>query len=305
MMKHIHFPTTAELFERMPRFLRRHRLMKVWMRIMRESSVQLVRIRGDAKAYADLSDGFMRLIVIENEFELDFFRIANAYFDEPGCFFDVGANHGHFSFGLAGTSKQRIDFHLFEPNATLISTMHRSRDLYPNITISLNHVVVSDQVGKMRFTVVPDQTGISHVDKAGDQTVDAITLDAYADSKGIQHIDLLKIDVEGHELNVLRGGNDLLSKQQIQGIYLEVNQQAINGLYPVAEVFSLLASHDYTPCFCRHGDFEAFGAPTYRIANGHKGAGLQLRPVGSRPLPAVTDLLAVPSQYLEASKTFQ
>jgi hypothetical protein len=62
--------------------LRRHRLMKGWMRLNGENHVQLVRIRDDAHGYADLSDGFLRLIVIDGDYEKDFFRVADALLQE-------------------------------------------------------------------------------------------------------------------------------------------------------------------------------------------------------------------------------
>src|SRR5437660_1727379 len=113
-------PTAASLFERVPRSLRRHRLMKSWMRITGEDPLQLVRIRDDSFGYADMSDGFLRLIVIDGKFERDFFAIADAMLGEGGTFFDVGANHGLLSFGLAGRHRERIRFHLFEPNPVLV-----------------------------------------------------------------------------------------------------------------------------------------------------------------------------------------
>jgi hypothetical protein len=42
-------PTAAELFERLPRFLRRHKLITAWMKLTGEPQVQLVRIRGDSR----------------------------------------------------------------------------------------------------------------------------------------------------------------------------------------------------------------------------------------------------------------
>lgn len=66
-------PTAVALFEKLPRTLRRHRLMKGWMRLTGEDPLQLVRIRGDARGYADMRDGFLRLIVIEGDYEKDFF----------------------------------------------------------------------------------------------------------------------------------------------------------------------------------------------------------------------------------------
>jgi hypothetical protein len=55
-------PTVAQLFERLPRYLRRHKLMKSWMALTGEDPVQMVRIRDDAFGYADMSDGFLRLV---------------------------------------------------------------------------------------------------------------------------------------------------------------------------------------------------------------------------------------------------
>jgi hypothetical protein len=43
------FPTAAGLFDRLPRYLRRHKLMKVWMGLTGEEPAHLVRIRDDAQ----------------------------------------------------------------------------------------------------------------------------------------------------------------------------------------------------------------------------------------------------------------
>src|SRR5438309_10854319 len=113
-------PKAGVLFEKLPRTLRRHRLIKGWMRLTGEDPVQLVRIRNGAHGYADLSDGFLRLIIIEENFEKDFFRIADSLLQGGGEFMDVGANYGLLSFGLARNLDKRVRFHLFEPNQELL-----------------------------------------------------------------------------------------------------------------------------------------------------------------------------------------
>lgn len=65
--------------------------MKVWMRLTGENPLQLVWIRDDALGYG-LSDGFLRLIVIDGEWDQDVFRVADALLQEGGEFLDVGAN---------------------------------------------------------------------------------------------------------------------------------------------------------------------------------------------------------------------
>src|SRR5580704_17621616 len=116
-------PKAATLFEKLPRTLRRHRLMTAWMRLTGEDPLQLVRIRDDSFGYADMSDGFLRLIVIDGGFEADFFRLADSLLEPGGVMFDVGANHGLLSFGMAGKHADRIAFHLFEPISRLVRSI--------------------------------------------------------------------------------------------------------------------------------------------------------------------------------------
>ena len=116
--------------------------MTAWMRATGESPMQLVQIRDGSLGYADMSDGFLRRIVIDEEWEEDFFRVADAILAEGGVFLDVGANYGLLSFGLAGRSSDKIDFHLFEPNRNLHPWIEKSRDLYPDAQLRLNRVAV-------------------------------------------------------------------------------------------------------------------------------------------------------------------
>ena len=103
-------PTASQVVEKLPRFFRRHKLMTGWMRLTGENPVQLVRIRDDYFGYADLSDGFLRLIVIDRGLEADFFTIADAILASGGVFLDVGANYGFLSFGLGGRHDGSIRF---------------------------------------------------------------------------------------------------------------------------------------------------------------------------------------------------
>jgi len=180
--------------------------MKAWMRLTGEDPVQLVRIRDDARGYADLSDGFLRLIVIEGDYEKDFFRIADALLRGGGEFLDVGANHGLLSFGLVRTLDQRVRFHLFEPNPKLLDAIEKSLKLYPSMRAEINALAVCDQDGTVEFQVQNEETGASHITKSGGIPVRSIRLDTYLNDKGLDRVDLLKLDIEGYELSALRGG---------------------------------------------------------------------------------------------------
>ncbi len=294
-------PTATRLTEKLPRVLRRHKLMKAWMALTGESPVQLVSIREGARAYADMSDGFMRLIPIEGGYDDDFFRVADMFMGPGATFLDVGANFGLLSFGLAGRHGGEIDCHLFEPNPRLVGIIKRSRALYPQMLCTVNPVAVSDHAGEVRFSLNDQQSGVSHIstaDESGGIVVPAVTLDGYLADNGLERVELLKIDVEGFELSALRGAEASLRSRRIESVYFEYFEKYLIRVAPPEELIDFLSATGFVTCFCRSWDIGSRGKPSHTIKAGLPGHGLELLPVESFVRPAMTDLLAVPSENL-------
>jgi FkbM family methyltransferase len=292
-------PTAAGVFEKLPRLLRRHRLMKAWMRLTGEDPLQLVRIRDDALGYADLRNGFFRLIVIEGQFESDFFRIGDALLQEGGVFFDGGANHGLLSLGLARKLGDRVRFHLFEPNPDLRESFGKSLALYPGIQVRINSEAVSDEDGTVLFEVQKEQTGLSHIVKTGGIPIRSIKLDTYIKDASLDCVELLKLDIEGYELAALRGAEHALENHRIKAIYFEYSEKLLVRVAPPAKLIEFLDSLSYEVCFCRHCDIASQGVtPTFTVKQGVPGYGLPLLPIKGRKVPAMTDLLAIPRENL-------
>ena len=55
------------------------------------------------------------------------------------------------------------------------------------------------------------------------EDVDAITLDTLFDQQQIEFVDLAKIDIEGNELNLLKGANRILTDGRIHRLVMEVH----------------------------------------------------------------------------------
>ena len=291
-------PTAAQVFGGLPRFFRRHKLMRSWMALTGETPLQLVRIRGDSYGFADLSDGFLRLIVIDGSFEPELLGLADAFLSEGGVFLDVGANHGLVSFGLAGRHGDRVEFHLFEPNSNLLSAIARSRELYPAMRCRVVPKAVTDHEGVVPFLVVPNQTGISHIDPEGEHAVPTVMLDSYLSAAGVDEVALMKIDIEGYELRALRGAESRLKSRRISAIYFEYCERHLARDQGHLALLGFLAGVGYEVCFCRRGDYMAHDGATHTLRSGLPGHGVQLTPiVGRRPQPE-TDLLAVPRENL-------
>jgi FkbM family methyltransferase len=291
-------PTAANLVERLPRPLRRHRVMTGWMRLTGEDPVQLVRIRDDAFGYADMSDGFLRLIVIEGDYDHDFFRIADRLLEDGGEFLDVGANFGLLSFGLAPKHAARVRFHLFEPIPRLLDAIGRTRALYPQMNAVVNAVAVADFDGETAFDVAEEQTGRSHIDPTGALKTPVVKLDTYLGAKDIDAVALVKLDVEGYELAALRGAAKALERRAIGAIYFEYFEKYLVRVAPPAALIGFLEDAGYEVCFCREYDLAGVGGPTHTLAPGLAGHGLPLTPARGHPRPAMTDLLAAPRENL-------
>ena len=291
-------PTAAALTERLPRPLRRHRLMTAWMRMTGEDPLQLVRIRDDAFGYADMRDGFLRLIVIDGDYDRDFFRIADALLAGGGTFLDVGANFGLLSFGLARRHADRVSFHLFEPIPRLVAAIERTRALYPAMRAEVNAMAAADFDGEAGFEVAEDQTGRSHLDPGGSLRTRCIRLDTYMAERGVERVDLLKLDVEGYELSALHGAEAALARGTIGAIYFEYFEKYLVRVGEPAALIRFLGGRGYEVCFCRAYDLAGAGGATHTLAPDRAGHGLPLRPIGGCRLPPMTDLFAAPREAL-------
>lgn len=127
----------------------------------------------------------------------------------------VGDKHVMLDVGAhIGTSAQYFDqlgwtVHCFEPDPKNRSQLQARFGKAPNVSIDPR--AVSDKPAKdMKFFTSEESTGISGLHAFRDThtattTVDATTVSEIVKDRNIDKVDFLKIDVEGFDLNVLRG----------------------------------------------------------------------------------------------------
>jgi len=76
-------------------------------------------------------------------------------------------------------------------------------------------------------------------------TVSVLSLPDYCDRYDVPHIDLLKIDVEGAEMDVLEGAIELFRQGRIMAAQFEYGGTWIGSRRQLRDVFDLLADTDY------------------------------------------------------------
>jgi FkbM family methyltransferase len=126
-------------------------------------------------------------------------------------FIDVGAHVGSITSAVIDHDPS-IKIYAIEPMAEKASHLRRR---FP--TVEVHQCALGDSHAEVPFFVNPVQSGYSSLRRlaaGGDAiatTVSLRKLDALISSNDI---DVIKIDVEGAELGVLRGGNDLIAKNR-------------------------------------------------------------------------------------------
>ncbi len=172
--------------------------------------------------------------------------------------FDVGA-----SIGEVSREYRKIfpaaHLHAFEPNPQSFERLQQN--LSSDAQSITNALALSDQKGSAAFQVnasagtssllqksaQSDQWVPSHLtEPVQTLNVATTTLDAYCTQSAIAHIDILKLDVQGATLPVLKGAEGLLREHRIDLVYCEVEFVPLYENQPLFwDVCQFLQSHHY------------------------------------------------------------
>lgn len=151
---------------------------------------------------------------------------------EPAFIIDGGANIGFVTHEFHSHFK-KSKIYAIEPNPAVYAKLEESYRGNPTV-ITLN-VGISRTPGKMMFNInvntgtssflQPNAYHGTHLAKKKGESreIETIGLDAFAEREGIKVLDILKLDIEGFELEALKGAERLLKEQRVHAILLEVN----------------------------------------------------------------------------------
>lgn len=154
------------------------------------------------------------------------------FIDSDYIVYDIGSNIGYHTVAFANKAKH---VYAFEPNKKNLKLLQKNVSKFKNVTVY--DVACSNHVGKMHVEDFdldkPGNYGEMHMLDTG-QECDSIKVDDLE----IYAPDLIKIDVEGHELQVLLGAMETI-KEYKPKIFYEAHGNDLDLIY------KLLTELDY------------------------------------------------------------
>ena len=175
---------------------------------------------------------------------------------DPIVIFDVGGRGGiNREWAVFG---DQLRVYCFEPDAEECSRLAAEApaqvryipqalsDSFGTVALYEARLAASTSLYKTRMDYFGRFLNWENGVTVGERTVVVRPLDEVAREYGVSHIDFIKLDAEGAELDVLKGGIEMLGKGSVLGILSEIRfHREINGSPPFAELDAFLTSRGF------------------------------------------------------------
>ena len=180
--------------------------------------------------------GFHCLNIL-NHGGFDTIKIFEKYLKSGDNFIDIGANLGYMSINASKIVGSKGKIIAFEPDNTIYNLLENNISLNNAENIILNKIGLTNYNGEASFNIATE-SGLSRLDNNNNNleglilqtktTIKVNTLDSYLLDHNFTNIkiQMIKIDVEGQELNILKGAINVL-KDSNPIIILEINPGAL------------------------------------------------------------------------------
>lgn len=178
--------------------------------------------------------------------------LASTVLSKSKVVFDVGANKGDFA-RICLQINPSINVHCFEPSKNTFKRLLSNK--FPANVICNNFGLGSEKKEEI-LHIYGQGEGTNSIHKrflehlgAGVKDYEKIvidTVDTYCNLKKINEIDFIKIDVEGFELEVIKGSKDMIKRGKIKIIMFEYGGTYIDARILLKDFFELFEVTDYS-----------------------------------------------------------
>lgn len=223
--------------------------------------------------------------------EVCLLRTLAAQWGSSPTILDVGAHHGEYTRFVKQLAP-RATVYAFEPHPRAFAVLQgqAARDGVVAVNYGCGDATgpadlydYAEHAGSVHATVYPDVMTSLHRGRPESVRAHFIMLDEFIRERGINHVELLKIDTEGHELKVLLGLRATLAKNLIDVVQFEFNAMNVMSRVFCRDFYAALPNYtfyrlladgpvllgEYRPVFCEIFAYQ-------NIVGIRKGCGLTL-----------------------------
>lgn len=167
---------------------------------------------------------------------------------QPRVVFDVGANIGEWS-QIATRLFPSAKLYAFEPAPETFLQLQRNLADEPRTEVFQQGLSEREEVVQFRF--YPGHTSqasrYEFTVREEPQLIDVqlVQGDRFCQERGIDHIDLLKVDTEGADLDVLRGFDGMLSRGQVDVVQFEYGRINIKSRALLCDFYDYLLARGF------------------------------------------------------------
>jgi FkbM family methyltransferase len=204
----------------------------------------------------NLQEGIDLSIYLLGAFERTTVRAYSSLIKENDTVLDIGANIGAHALILSQLVGAHGQVVAFEPTSYACRKLHHMMELNPELATRIRleqSMLVASSSEKLEPAIYSswplsdaDELRAQHRGRLMDTSgATAMTLDDAVRHIGLKKIDFIKLDVDGHELSVLRGGEHVL-KEFKPKMLLELAPYSFSrGHEEFDSMLNLLRQHGY------------------------------------------------------------
>lgn len=200
----------------------------------------------------NINDHIQKQLFWHGAYEFGEMNLLIKLLEKGDCFMDIGANIGYFSLHAAHAVGQTGMVWSFEPATAIFEQLeqHIKINKFSNINAVKKGVSNKNLNGVLYLSSDKNygSTGLQPGDEFSGETEDIslIKLDDFVIEQNIKTIRAVKIDVEGHELQVLQGMLQILNTYKPAVLIEIIAAQLQLHNNTVEEIYNLMNALDYT-----------------------------------------------------------
>jgi len=194
------------------------------------------------------------MIFLYGVYEIDVDWMCSRLLKPSDTVIDIGACFGYHSIANAIRVGPTGRIYGIEPQTEMLAALRENIDANGLGNIEIDQIALSDVKEQLELhsfrDLEPGHASISTLDRSDYSVAPclAVPLDDYVTSKGIRDVALIKLDVEGSEMKILKGAKRLLSSCRPPIWIVEINSETSHacGFHP-SELLTFLGAYGYSP----------------------------------------------------------